>query len=101
MKNKGLAATELIAIIFIAFILIGGLILALLPQARTKNFGGNTTITLDPGLKLEEITWKDESLWYLTRPMREDESAETHTFKESSNMGIMEGTVTIIEQNEE
>lgn len=69
-------------------------------QAITKSYGGNTTLTLDPGLKLEEITWKDDSLWYLTRPMRDDETAETHVFKQSSNYGIIEGTVTIIEQEE-
>ena len=48
------------------------------------------------------ITWKDGgSLWYLTRPMREDEKPETHVFKQSSSYGIFEGTVTIVElQNE-
>lgn len=68
-------------------------------QSVTRNMGGSTTIKLDPGLKLEEITWKDDNLWYLTRPMRDDEKAETHTFQESSNIGIIEGTVTIIEQD--
>ena len=47
--------------------------------------------------KLEEITWKDASLWYLTRPMTEDDIAETHVFKQSSNWGVLEGTVTIVE----
>lgn len=42
-------------------------------QAATKSFGGSMTLKLEPGLKLEEITWKDDSLWYLTRPMREGE----------------------------
>ena len=57
------------------------------------------TIKLDPGQKLEEITWKDDTnLWYLTRPMREDEKAETHTFQESTEFGVFEGTITIIEQ---
>ena len=64
----------------------------------TKNFGGSMTIELPKGQKLEEITWKDDSdLWYLTRPMRKDEVAETHTFQESSEFGVLEGTVTIIE----
>ena len=70
-------------------------------QATTKNLGGNTTITLEPGKKLEEITWKDDDLWYLTRPMTEDDIAETHTFQQSSNWGVLEGTVIIIEQLEE
>ena len=29
--------------------------------------------------------------------MREDENAETHTFQESTEFGVLEGTVTIIE----
>ena len=67
-------------------------------QNTTKNFGGSMTIELPKGQKLEEITWKDDTdLWYLTRPMREDEIAETHTFQESSEFGVLEGTVTIIE----
>jgi len=64
----------------------------------TKNFGGNMTIELPKGQKLEEITWKDDTdLWYLTRPMREDEVAETHTFQQDTEFGVFEGTVTIIE----
>ena len=66
-------------------------------QMATKSFGGSTTIILEENEKLEEITWKDDSLWYLTRPMTEDDTAETHTFKQSSNFGMLEGTVTIIE----
>lgn len=69
-------------------------------QATTRKWGGSTTIELDPNLKLEEITWKDDSLWYLTRPMTKDDVAETHTFKESSNLGIIQGTVTVIEKKE-
>ena len=66
-------------------------------QSATKNFGGNMTLKLEPNQKLEMITWKDDSLWYLTKPMTEDDVAETHTFQQSSNFGIIEGTVTIIE----
>mgnify|MGYP000450424192 CR=1 FL=1 len=48
-------------------------------QSVTKDFGGSTTIELEPNQKLEEITWKDDSLWYLTRPMTDDDIAETHS----------------------
>lgn len=67
-------------------------------QAATKTWGGSMELQLPAGQKLEEITWKDSSLWYLTRPMREGETAETHTFHESADLGF-EGTVTIIETN--
>jgi hypothetical protein len=85
---------KFIPIIFAVAILLSGC------QATTREWGGNMTLTLEPGEKLEEITWKDDSLWYLTRPMREGEEAETHVFKQSSNFGVFEGTVTIIEKEE-
>ena len=67
-------------------------------QSATRRMGGNTTINLEPNQKLELITWKDDdSLWYLTRPMREDEEAETHIYQQSSEFHFLEGTVTIIE----
>ena len=69
-------------------------------QTITKEFGGDMTINLEPGQKLEEITWKDDNLWYVTRPMRDDEFAETHTFQESSEFGLIEGTVYIVESEE-
>ena len=69
-------------------------------QSATRNCGGNTTLELEPNQKLEEITWKDDSLWYLTRPMTNDDIAETHTFQESSNFGVFEGSVTVVERKE-
>lgn len=59
-------------------------------QSITKSMGGSTTIKLEPNQKLEEITWKDDSLWYLTRPMTDEDMAETHTFQQSSNFGVFE-----------
>lgn len=69
-------------------------------QTAAKNFGGSMTIDLDPNQKLEEITWKDDDLWYLTKPMTSDDVAETHTFQQSKDFGVFEGTVTIIEHKE-
>lgn len=62
-----------------------------------KNFGGTITVNLDAGRKLEEVTWKDDSLWILTRDMREGESTETYEFKQDSNFGIIEGKVILVE----
>lgn len=70
-------------------------------QGIAKNYGGDISLELEAGLKLEEITWKDDSLWYLTRPMREDELPETHAFQQSSEWGVFEGTVTVIEHAKE
>ena len=74
-------------------------------QEMAKNYGGSMTIELEPGTKLELITWKDNSLWYCTRPMRDDEEAEVHTYQEQSEFRTFEGTITIketkmVEKNE-
>lgn len=70
-------------------------------KSMARSFGGDITLTLEPNQKLELITWKDDdSLWYLTRPMREDEEAETHVYQQDSEFGVFEGTVTIVEVKE-
>lgn len=69
-------------------------------QIATKSFGGSMTMRLEPNQKLEMITWKEDSLWYLTKPMTEEDIAETHTFQQASEFGIFEGTVTIVETKE-
>ena len=67
-------------------------------QGAVRAFGGDMTIELEPNTKLELITWKDDdSLWYLTRPMTENDIAETHTYQQSSAFGVFEGTITIVE----
>lgn len=69
-------------------------------NSATKSFGGSMTIELEPNTKLELITWKDDSLWYCTRPMRDDDAAETYTYQQQSEFGVFEGTVTIVETKE-
>lgn len=79
---------------------IVGTIITGCQQSMTKKLGGNMTLELEPNQKLEEITWKDDSLWYLTRPMRNDEKAETHIFQQSTDFGVFEGTIAVIESKE-
>ncbi len=67
-------------------------------QKMARNYGGNSELILPDNQKLINITWKDQAeLWYLTRPMRATDTAETYTFKENSSLGIIEGSVTIRE----
>lgn len=66
-------------------------------QAAAKQLGGTVTVDLDVNKKLMECTWKDNDLWFLTKDMTEDDIAETYEFKESSNLGVLEGTVIIKE----
>ena len=67
------------------------------PNERARSFGGTDKIDLEEGQKLEEITWKEDTYWILTRDRREDEVAETHTFYAKSPYGIIEGKVIITE----
>lgn len=62
-----------------------------------KQYGGNITENLPCNQKLMNITWKEVSIWTLTRPMMEEEEANTYTFRESSSFGMIEGTITIKE----
>jgi hypothetical protein len=64
---------------------------------RAKNFGGTVNVNLEPNRKLVTVTWKDDQIWYLTRPMDSSEKAETYNFQEESSWGVIEGTVVIIE----
>ena len=66
-------------------------------NAISRKFGGSTTINLPAGQKLIEVTWKENSLWYLTEPMDTDYVPKTKTFREDSNLGVLEGTVTFVE----
>lgn len=62
-----------------------------------KQFGGTSKLNLPKGEKLVNITWKEDHIWYLTKPMTATDVAETYTFKEQSNYGILQGEVIITE----
>ena len=66
----------------------------------TRQYGGTTTINLEKGEKLIEVTWKDGgNLWYFVEPMDSDYTPKVKTFKESSQFGMLEGKVVFIENN--
>ncbi len=76
-----------IVVLIMSILLSLALLSGCTEQSVTKNFGGSMTLELAPNQKLEMITWKDDSLWYLTRPMTEDDIPEIHTFQQSSEFG--------------
>lgn len=78
-------------------LLFSGSLGACTENQKAKTFGGTAEITLPAGEKLITTTWKDNDLWYLTRPMLPSDSAITYTFKEKSSFGMMEGTYVIHE----
>lgn len=66
-------------------------------NSRAKNFGGTAKLEVPCGQKVTNITWKAEELWYSTVPMQEGDEPQTHTFREESSFGIMEGSYLLIE----
>lgn len=62
-----------------------------------KRVGGNATVILPDNQKLQLVTWKEDDMWLLYRPMRADEQAETYTYQEDSRFGILEANITIRE----
>jgi len=81
----------------ITLLLVISLIASCTENSRAKNFGGEAEITLPQGQKLINVTWKDNALWYITRPMINSDSAVTYTFHEKSSWGTWEGTYLIHE----
>jgi hypothetical protein len=66
-------------------------------NVRSKTFGGTWKQEIPKGQKVINVTWKNNGLWVLTRPMKDNETPEISVFKEYSNFGVMEGTVILVE----
>ena len=62
-------------------------------QIRTRVYGGEMTINLPAGQELMMVTWKDNDLFYLTRPMSPDYVPVTKVFQESFSGGKIRSTV--------
>jgi len=78
-------------------ILMGIMVISCTENNRVKNWGGEGTINLPKGRKLVNVTWKENQIWYLTRPMNSNDVAESYQFQEESSWGVMEGTYNIVE----
>jgi hypothetical protein len=82
-------------IIFISIVAI--LFASCTKNEMAKNFGGTMTVNLPADTKLVNVTWKEDEIWYLTKPMNSTDSAETYSFQEESSFGVWEGTVVLKE----
>jgi len=65
---------------------------------RARLYGGKSAVKMDRGRKVVTATWKDTSIWVLTRPMGPEEEPQTLILKEISSLGLLEGEVELIEQ---
>lgn len=75
----------------ILLLLIIGSFIACTDNQIAKEYGGKMDITILPGEKLINLTWKNDGLWILTQ----DTLTKVYHFREKSAFGIMEGEVTI------
>jgi hypothetical protein len=75
-------------------------VVACTEQTSARGWGGTASLDLESGRKVVSASWKDsDSLWILTRPMRDGETAETYLYSESSAYGIVQGTVLLKEHS--
>lgn len=91
---------KMIASIMLVAILAGTvLIWKSTDQLRAKTMGGTMKVEIDEGQKFVNVTWKENDLWILTRPIEEHESYETkpYIFQQKTSFGIREGKVEIYE----
>ena len=63
----------------------------------SRTYGGESTVMVEPNRKVMNVTWKGDSLWILTREMDSHDIAETYTYREYSNLGILEGEIIVKE----
>lgn len=64
-------------------------------QYVTNKLGGTTELKIPEGSRLVNVTWKLDNIWYLVY----FENTNTCHFKESTSMGVLEGTVVIKDCN--
>lgn len=84
-------------ILFILSMLLILVITSCTENMKVKEWGGTAEMYLQKGQKLVVMTWKEDNLWILTKPMTDADIAETYTFSEESSFGVFEGTYIIHE----
>ena len=93
--------TSILVFIAVIVAVVWGVNFLLGTQTITKKFGGTTTVELPAGKKLVPYTvqWepKGADLWYLTEDAEEGYSPKKYEFHETSNMGVLEGTIVFQE----
>ncbi|MBR2143414.1 hypothetical protein [Anaerovibrio sp.] len=95
--------SKIIAGIVVLLLLVaGGLYVFSGTQYVTKRIGGTTTIELPEGKKLVPYTvqWepKGSHIWYLTEDAEPGYKPKEYSFHESSNLGMLEGTIIFKER---
>lgn len=86
---------------YIAILAVLALLVAGCTQnQRTLKYGGSMTYELATNRTLVTVSWEEDHLWILTRPMHTNEVAETYELDEKSSWGMMQGKIIIHEHKE-
>ncbi len=83
-------------IVFVCMLLALTMLTSSCGNKMAKEFGGTVKVEL-VNKKLINITWKEESLWVLTKELKPTDSLDVYEFNEDSEYGIMNGRVIITE----
>jgi len=98
---KGTTKAGIAAVVFL-LLAAGVMYMFVGSQYITKRIGGTTTIELPTGKKLVPYTvqWEPNGshIWYLTEDAEPGYQPKAYTFHESSNLGILEGTIIFQEK---
>lgn len=98
---KGTTKFGIAAAVFVLLV-VGVVYMFAGSQYITKRIGGTTTIDLPAGKKLVPYTvqWEPNGshIWYLTEDAEPGYKPKAYTFHESSNLGILEGTIVFQEK---
>ena len=82
-----------------AIMFFAALACACTQNSCSRSYGGSSTVKLDSGMKLVNVTWKEADLWLLQRPMESGEKPVTSVFEEVSSFGVFQGKVSIVESS--
>lgn len=76
------------------FLIVGGIMIWWHTTAnwRAKNWSGTAYVNLTSNQEFINITWKDESIWYLIR----DRDTGNYEFIEKTPLGILPGGKIVI-----
>lgn len=66
-------------------------------QELARRWGGTTEVELKPGARVVTATWKENSLWILTK-QDPNTPPQRYELAESSSFGLVEGKVVLIEK---
>lgn len=86
-KRKAYAAGTLLIVAAVLLLLW----YAVFENIAARKWGGTLTIHLPENARLMNMTWKEDSVWYLYY----DPASGTCVFKEDSRHGLIEGGVVV------